>query len=244
MNHQLCLFAFKAVGPWEKSRMCIWCRKPKEMLFVEECYPCYLYCKHFCCCSTQVYCSKHCWFRFGESLQFFSFFSYQNCFEQCFWMSARSFPSFEHCSSLEGVLHSCLASLAFHKDKVMSLPLTHHLRQNVEVFTDSFLLEGFTINVKVIYPWKNKEGNEMLNSGFGIPLNLSVNKLWSKIWIILCQTLIQQWTLFLMKGMWLLEVFLKLECVQLLVKYVLIWPKWWKMSFLQKYAAGLRGNIQ
>ena len=84
------------------------------------------------------------------------------------------FPSFDNRGSLQGVLHSCLAALAFHKDKVMSLPIVHHLRQNPEIFTDDFLLQRFSSNVKVNQPWDDGANGGALQFGSGIPPHVAL----------------------------------------------------------------------
>ena len=87
---------------------------------------------------------------------------------------AGSFPSFDNRGSLQGVLHRCLASLAFHKQKVLALPFTHHLRQNVELFTNAHILHCLSNNVHVLQPWDQGALGGALQFGSGIPPHVAI----------------------------------------------------------------------
>jgi len=85
-----------------------------------------------------------------------------------------SFIGANHESLGRGLLNRCLAALAFHKDKVMALPLIHHLRQNVILFTDAHIMECFAGNVTVIQPWDSGLNDGNLKFGSGIPPHVAL----------------------------------------------------------------------
>ncbi len=87
---------------------------------------------------------------------------------------AHCFPSFDNNGRLGATLQYCLASMAYHKDKVLALPMQHHLRRNVFLFTDAMLLSRVASHAKVKQPWDEPGPDGVPIFGSGIPQTVAV----------------------------------------------------------------------
>ena len=83
------------------------------------------------------------------------------------------FPSFDHRGSMGALLQRCLASLVYHKEAIMALPMSHFVRQ-IEIYRDAFTLQQFSEDVHVTHPWENDGTGNGVQFGSGIPPHVAL----------------------------------------------------------------------